>query len=219
MVFIFSLLLFLSSYNPVKLEGRFITNTIHLSESSLISHYVYKSSLLPIISYLWSPNVAGYRLFVPWHSSTFDFIGNFVGNSLSFLPNVSRCIGDEVEMLCFVVPNGQMFIANTALLSFNGSSAATPTNINLNGLSGVDLSRYSADTTNLNISNERAGVRLTISDYQASDGATLFACHGLFSGLTPSAALVSGYPQPLAGNVVRPTAIFSHLVYKFEHIS
>ena len=138
MVFIFSLLLFLSSCTPVKLEGRFITNTFHLSDSSLISHYVYKSSLLPIISYLWSPNVAGYRLFVPWHRSTFDFIGNFVGNSLSFLPHASRCIGDEVEMLCFVVPlTGQMFIDSTTLLSFNGSVPASPTTINLNGVSGV----------------------------------------------------------------------------------
>ena len=79
-----------------------------------------------------------------------------------------------------------------------------------NAISGVDLSRYSADTANLTISNERPGVRLTISNYQASDGDTIFACHGLLSDLTPSAALISGYPQPLAGNVMKPTAICSH---------
>ena len=105
-------------------------------------------------------------------------------------------------MICFVVPSGtDMFIDSTALISFDGSIAATPTNVNGNQVAGVNTSRYFADTTNLVISNERPGVRLTISNYQASDGAILFGCHGVLSGLAPSSVLISGYPQSLAGMI------------------
>ena len=106
-------------------------------------------------------------------------------------------------MLCFVVPDGQVFLSRNVLLSFNGSVAALFTDINNNAVSGFDLSRYSVDTANLNISIERPGIRLNISDYQASDGATLLGCHGLLGVSIISAALISGHPQPLAGNVVR----------------
>ena len=123
-------------------------------------------------------------------------------NSLSFLPDVPRCIGDQVEMICFVVPSGtDMFIDSTALISFDGSVPTTPTNVNGNQVAGVNTSRYFADTTNLVINNERPGVRLTISNYQASDGAILFGCHGVLSGLAPSSVLISGYPQSLAGMI------------------
>ena len=102
-------------------------------------------------------------------------------------------------MTCFVVPpTSQQFIDIAALISFNGSVAGNIPNINGNSISGVDTSRYTAGITGLTVSTDRPGIRLTITDYQASDGATNFSCHGLYSGGMTSPVIISGMPQRLA---------------------
>ena len=103
-------------------------------------------------------------------------------------------------MTCFVVPpTAQQFIDIAALLSFNGSAAATPSIITNNDvLEGIDISRYTASSDGLTISNERPGVRLSISDYQATDGYIVFGCHGLYSGLVSSPVIISNRTQRLA---------------------
>ena len=102
-------------------------------------------------------------------------------------------------MICFIVPpTAEPFINDTALISFNDSAAATITTISDNTLAGIDTSRYTADITGLFVIVNRPGIRLTITDYQASDGATNFSCHGLYTGGV-SSAIISGYPQRLAG--------------------
>ena len=103
-------------------------------------------------------------------------------------------------MICYVVPpTAQNFIDSVAAISFNGSAAAYLITINTNSLAGVDTTRYTADTAGLTISTDRPGVRVTISDYQASDGATSFSCHGVYTGGATSETLISGMPQGLAG--------------------
>ena len=103
-------------------------------------------------------------------------------------------------MICFVVPpTAQQFDSAAAAISFNGSNPADPNDINNNLVTGVDTSRYTADVTGLTISSSRPGIRLTISPYQSSDGATNFSCHGVYAGGFPSYSLISGYPQELAG--------------------
>ena len=102
-------------------------------------------------------------------------------------------------MICYVIPpTAQPFIGDTALISFNDSVAASLNTINTNTLGGIDTSRYTADITGLTVTTNRPGIRLTITDYQASDGATNFSCHGLYFGVT-SSAIISEYPQRLAG--------------------
>ena len=126
----------------------------------------------------------------------------FLGDDITFSPSTPLCIGETVQMVCYVVPpTAQQFIDSVALISFNGSGAATVTNINNNALAGVDTSRYTADVSGLTISTSTPGIRLTITDYQASDGATDFSCHGLYSGGNggPSPALITEMPQRLAG--------------------
>ena len=105
-------------------------------------------------------------------------------------------------MICYVVtPTAEQFIDSVAQISFNGSDAATVTNINNNALAGVDTTRYTADLSGLTVNNDRPGFRLIITDYQASDGATNFSCHGLYGGVGggPSPALITEMPQRLAG--------------------
>ena len=121
-------------------------------------------------------------------------------------------------MTCFVVPpTAQQFIDIAALLSFNGSAAATPSIITNNDvLEGIDISRYTASSDGLTISNERPGVRLSISDYQASDGFIVFGCHGLYSGLTSSPVIISGRTQRLARKlqIVFPWRLSVFLLFK-----
>ena len=119
---------------------------------------------------------------------------------MTFSPSTPLCVGDEVEMICFVVPpTAQQFDSSAALISFNGSNHANLNDININDVTGVDTSRYTADITGLTISSSRPGIRLTISPYQSSDGATNFSCHGVYAEGVPSYSLISGYPQALAG--------------------
>ena len=105
-------------------------------------------------------------------------------------------------MICYVVPpTAEQFIDTAALLSFNNSGAATINTINTNTLAGIDTSRYTADISGLTVTTDRPGIRLTITDYQASDGAIEFSCHGLYGSSAggPSPIIISGYPQRLAG--------------------
>ena len=100
-------------------------------------------------------------------------------------------------MICFVVPPaGTSFSSDSALISLNGSTPETPSTFNnLTSLGGVDTSRYTADTAGLTINTSR----LTISDYQATDGSVVFGCAGLFSNGSVSDVLISDSPQSLAG--------------------
>ena len=119
---------------------------------------------------------------------------------MTFSPSTPLCVGDVVEMICFVVPPpAEQFDFSVAEISFNGSDAANLNEINNNLVTGVDTSRYTADVSGLTISSSRPGIRLTISPYQTSDGATNFGCHGVYQSSVPSESLISGYPQALAG--------------------
>ena len=103
-------------------------------------------------------------------------------------------------MICFVVPpTAQQFDSSVAVISFNGSTPADLNDININDVTGVDTSRYTADLSGLTINSSRPGIRLTISPYQTSDEATNFSCHGVYAGGVPSESLISGFPQALAG--------------------
>ena len=105
-----------------------------------------------------------------------------------------------MQMICFVVPpTAQQFNSSAAEVSFNGSTPANLNQINSNDVTGVDTSRYTTDVLGLTISTSLSGIRLTITPYQASDGATNFSCHGVYIGGVPSDSLISGYPQALAG--------------------
>ena len=122
-------------------------------------------------------------------------------NSITFIPDVPLCIGEKVEMICFVVPPaGTSFIFDTPLISLNGSTPFLVGSFNAaTSVGGVNTSRYTADTTGLNISTSRPGIRITISDYQATDESVVFGCAGLFPDLSSSDILISGSPQSLAG--------------------
>ena len=119
-------------------------------------------------------------------------------NSITFIPDVPLCIGEELQMICFVVPPaGTSFILDTASISLNGSTFFTVAEFNgLTSVGGVDTSRYTADTTGLDISTSRPGVRITISDYQATDGSVVFGCAGL---LTDGSSIQNLYSPNSAG--------------------
>ena len=123
-----------------------------------------------------------------------------IDNSLTFSPSTLLCIGELVQLICYVVPpTAEQFTDSVALISFNDSVVASLNTINNDGLAGVDTSRYTADIAGLGTTTDKPGIRLTITDYQASDGATSFSCHGAYSGGVPSPVIISGTPQRLAG--------------------
>ena len=120
-------------------------------------------------------------------------------NSITFIPDVPLCIGEELQMICFVVPPADTsFVVEYALISIDGSTPFTIDIFNaVTSLGGVNTSRYTADTTGLNISTSRPGVRITISDYQATDESVVFGCAGV---LTDGGSIQNLYsPQALAG--------------------
>ena len=122
----------------------------------------------------------------------------YLGNTISFSPNVPLCIGEQVVMICYVVPPpSTTFVFNTAQVSFNGSApAATLAQLNNNiVVGGIDLSRYSANTDGLGVNTSRPGIRLIISSYIPSDSNTIYGCHGFFPNTTVSEALVSDMPM------------------------
>ena len=103
-------------------------------------------------------------------------------------------------MVCYVIPpTTQQFDSSSAEIAFNGSMPTDINDINTNVLSTADTSRYTADVSGLTVSSSRPGIRLTISPYEASDGATNFSCHGVYVGGIPSYSLISAFPQDLAG--------------------
>ena len=104
-------------------------------------------------------------------------------------------------MVCYIEPSpSDTFVFDTALVSFDGSTPATLTQININAIiGGVDLSRYSANTDGLTKSTARPVIRLIIHSYLSSDSDTLIGCHGTFADTTISAAVVSGMPMKQAG--------------------
>ena len=103
-------------------------------------------------------------------------------------------------MTCFVVPpTAEPFTSSTALLSLNGSTVLSPSAVTTaDVIDDIDTSRYTASTEGLTISNERPGVRLSISDYQATDRFIVFGCHGVYDGLVASPVIISRQPQRLA---------------------
>ena len=86
-------------------------------------------------------------------------------------------------MICFVVPPaGTSFVVESALISLDGSTPFSVDQFNaLTSVGGVDTSRYTADTSGLDICTSRPGVRVTISDYQATDESVVFGCAGLLT--------------------------------------
>ena len=123
----------------------------------------------------------------------------YLGSSISFSPNVPLCIGEQVEMVCYVVPppSTTPFVLDTAYVSFNGSDPpASFANINTNiVLGGIDLSRYSASIDGLGVTSSRPGIRLIIASYIPSDSNTIYGCHGFFFNTSISDAIVSGMPM------------------------
>ena len=115
---------------------------------------------------------------------------------MTFTPSSSICAGEDVQMICFVdsLPS-QQFTDSIAVMSFNDSTTIFLSAINDNSVSGVNTVRYTADTAGLNINTSRAGIRLTISDYQASDVITEFICYGTYSAGVLSSPVSSDPPQ------------------------
>lgn len=115
---------------------------------------------------------------------------------MTFSPSSSICVGEDVQMICFVdsLP-AQQFTDSVAVVSFNGSTTAFLAAINDNLVIGVDTTRYTADTSGLAINTSRAGIRLTISEYQASDVVTEFICYGIYSAGVLSSPVSSDPPQ------------------------
>ena len=131
----------------------------------------------------------------------FHFTELFSLGSITFSPATPLCLGERVEMVCYIEPPpSKTFAFSVALVSFDGSAPATLAQINDNNtIDGVVLIRYSANTDGLTISTDRPGIRLIIHSYQSSDSDTLFGCHGTFTDSTVSAARVSGMPMRQAG--------------------
>ena len=125
----------------------------------------------------------------------------YLGNTISFSPNEPLCIGEQVEMICYVVPPpSTSFVFDTAQVSFNGSDPVTLAQLNTNNMvGGIDLSRYTANTDGLGVDTSRPGIKLIITSYIPSDSNTIYGCHGFFPNTSISEALVSGMPMGQAG--------------------
>ena len=134
----------------------------------------------------------------------------FLGSSISFSPDTPLCNGNVVEMLCFV-ESSEQFASSLARVSFNSSMTIFGiVELNMNTeMDGVDLSRYTANTNGLTLTNTRAGIRVIINSYLPSDSNTVLGCHGQFLNGSESSALVSGQPNPVAGMFMCIAAIFS----------
>ena len=117
--------------------------------------------------------------------------------SITFSP-VPPCVGEEVTMTCIVQAVGDdTFGLTAALISINGS--ATVTSNWISALSGVDTSRYTADTAGLTNNQTLVAMRLLISNYLPSDSDTTFQCSGQFPNGTLLTPIDSMSPMPPAG--------------------
>ena len=110
-------------------------------------------------------------------------------------------MGDTIEMICSIVPpTSEMFGSTVASVSINGSSAFTVTQLNSNDvLSGIDLSRYSANVDGLNPSTTLSVIRLIINSYLPTDSDTTFQCSTSFINGTAYASTVFDSPRTQAG--------------------
>ena len=116
---------------------------------------------------------------------------------MTFSP-VPPCVGEEVTMTCIIqAPEDDMFGLTAALISINGS-ASIATN-EFNTLTGVDISRYTVDTTGLTNNQTLVGMRLLISNYLPSDSYTTFQCSGQFPNGTTFRLIDPMSPMPPAG--------------------
>ena len=104
-------------------------------------------------------------------------------------------------MICFIVhPADTSFIIGSASVSLNESTPFRLDAFNaVTSVGGVDTTRYTGDVIGLRNTTCRPGVRITISDYQATDESVVFGCGGLFLNGSVSNVLISGSPQALAG--------------------
>ena len=108
---------------------------------------------------------------------------------------------DRIEMVCSIVPPpSEMFGGSVASVSINGSSPLTLIQLNTNSvLDGIDLSRYSANTIDLNPSTAMPVIRLIINSYLPLDSYTTFRCATTFTNGTFYPSTVYGSPMTQAG--------------------
>ncbi len=128
-------------------------------------------------------------------------IGEPNETSFYFFPNRPLVDGDAAFFECYVrQPTTQAFDSSIALISFDGSTPAGTNDININDVTGIDTTRYTASFASLllGVSSTRAGVQLVVSSYLMSQDAPSstnpdrFACHGVYLGAIPSDAIISG---------------------------
>ncbi|KAI6648852.1 hypothetical protein LOD99_6926 [Oopsacas minuta] len=133
--------------------------------------------------------------------------------SITFSPNEPLCIGEQLEMICYIEPPpSESFGLSTAQVSFNGSTPANLGQINNDDvIGGIDLTRYSANTDGLDTTPARPGIRLIISSYLPLDSDTTFGCHGIFPNSSTSDAIVSGMPMGQAAVPLPPSSLLSTL--------
>ena len=122
-------------------------------------------------------------------------------DTVTFSPNSPLCLGEEVEMICYVAaPVSENFGLNVASVSINGSTPLTLIQLNSNSvIDSIDLGRYSANTDGLTSSQVRAGIRLVIGSYLPLDSYTTFQCYGIFGNVSSFASTLSEMPMGQAG--------------------
>ena len=120
---------------------------------------------------------------------------------ISFSPNTPLCLGEQVEMICYVqAPVSDNFALSVAAVSINGSEPQPLGQLNTNSLvNGIDLGRYSANTNGLTLSQSRPAISLIIGSYLPIDSYTTFQCYGTFANGTLLAATLSDMPMRQAG--------------------
>ena len=140
----------------------------------------------------------------------FIFINSFFpDNIFEFSPNQPLCLGEEVNLTCYLFPNTQTYNV-FALISFNQTDPETVNNINTNRAS----IGYSA-TVAIPLMGSSARVQLTIASFKESDNNTLFGCHAeLTSDASTTTAIASGYP-PIDGEIIFNT-MQAWTVYEFR---
>ena len=122
-------------------------------------------------------------------------------DSITFSPDSAPCVGDRIEMVCFIqAPPSENFSSLIAFVSINGSTAFTQAQLNTNVMiEGIDLSRYSANIDGLTPSTTLSVIRLIINSYLPLDSETTFMCTTTFINGTEYDSTVSGSPNTPAG--------------------
>ena len=129
------------------------------------------------------------------------FIASSPDNIFEFSPNQPLCLGEEVNLTCYLFPDTQTY-RDLALMSFNQSTPESAGTIN------IDRASIGYSTTiAIPIMGSSARIQLTIASFKESDGNTLFGCHAeLTSDASVTTAIESGYP-PIAGKVIFNTQL------------